>query len=132
MEVKNKLFEEISEQFRIMSTQAVMRSQLIAQKLNLNSTDLESIEVLIRVGRTTAGILAKYTGLTTGAITGVIDRLVKAGYAVREYDPKDRRKVFVTINEKNITENIDPFYTSLSIFRNAVNKLFEHRIEFNH
>jgi DNA-binding MarR family transcriptional regulator len=115
-DMSKKIFEDISEQFRIMSTQAVMRSQLIATKVKINPTDLESIEILYRLGRTTAGILATHTGLTTGAVTGVIDRLVRAGYAKREYDPRDRRKVFVALNTKNIEEKIFPHYASLAIY----------------
>ena len=45
----------------------------------------------------TAGRLAELTGLTTGAITGVIDRLEKAGYVRRERDESDRRKVFIAV-----------------------------------
>ena len=91
-----------------------MRSQMIAEKLKINPTDLESLEVLLREGKATAGRLAKHTGLTTGAITGVIDRLVHSGFAVRESDPKDRRKVLVVPNMKRITEEIIPLYSSIS------------------
>ncbi len=112
--MKKDVINGISEKIRIMSTQAVMRSQIISDKLNINPTDLESIEILYRIGKATAGMLAQQTGLTTGAITGVIDRLVKAGFAKREYDPDDRRKVYVNLNLKNIIEQIIPLYNSIS------------------
>jgi DNA-binding MarR family transcriptional regulator len=120
--MKKKLKDEFKQQLQIMSTQAVMRSQMIADKLKINPTDLESIEVLYREGKTTAGKLAEYTGLTTGAITGVIDRLVHAGFAMREPDPEDRRKVFVTLDMKKITEEVVPLYDSIS---GSVDKLLE-------
>jgi DNA-binding MarR family transcriptional regulator len=52
-------------------------------------------------GRMTAGRLAELTGLTTGAITGVVDRLEKAGFVRRERDEVDRRKVFIVTVPEN-------------------------------
>lgn len=52
----------------------------------------------------TAGRLAELTGLTTGAITGVIDRLEKAGFVRRERDEADRRKVFIMIVPENVAK----------------------------
>ena len=60
-------------------------------------------------GRMTAGRLAELTGLTTGAITGVVDRLEKAGFVRRERDDSDRRKVFITPVPERLME-IGRFY----------------------
>ena len=57
----------------------------------------------------TAGRLAEVTGLTTGAITGVVDRLEKAGLVRRERDPDDRRKVFIATVPENIAK-VGRFY----------------------
>jgi DNA-binding MarR family transcriptional regulator len=57
---------------------------------------MDCMDFLNIEGRMTAGRLAELTGLTTGAITGVIDRLEKAGFVRRERDQGDRRKVFIT------------------------------------
>jgi len=65
-----------------------------AARLGVNLTDYECLD-LIGLGRVTAGDLARLTGLTSGAVTGVIDRLEQAGLARRERDPADRRKVYV-------------------------------------
>ena len=70
-------------------------SHALAERAGINSTDLECLDVIQLRGPITAGALAKATGLTTGAITGVIDRLERAGYAVRERGAEDRRKVMV-------------------------------------
>ena len=112
--MKKKIKEEINQQLAVLSTLAVMRSQIVADKLGINSTDLESLEVLSREGKATAGSLAKHTGLTTGAVTGVIDRLVRSGFVARELDPKDRRKVFVVLNMKKLSEEVFPLYDSIS------------------
>jgi DNA-binding MarR family transcriptional regulator len=76
------------------SGQGVLYSQAVAARLGIHSTDLECLDWILR-GPVAAGALAEATGLTTGAITGVIDRLEKAGFATREPDPNDRRKVMV-------------------------------------
>ena len=60
----------------------------------------------------TAGRLAEVTGLTTGAITGVVDRLEKAGLVRRERDEDDRRKVFIAIVPENVAR-IGKFYEQL-------------------
>jgi DNA-binding MarR family transcriptional regulator len=73
----------------------VLFSHAMAERAGINSTDLECLDVILLRGPLTAGALAEATGLTTGAITGVIDRLERSGYARRERDAEDRRKVMV-------------------------------------
>ncbi|MDD9268521.1 MarR family winged helix-turn-helix transcriptional regulator [Paenibacillus sp. GCM10023248] len=77
------------------SARAVMFHQLISNKLGLNATDHKCLDFLNRTGPVTAGQLAQLTGLTTGAVTSVIDRLEQAGYVTRDKDPDDRRRVVV-------------------------------------
>lgn len=76
----------------------------IARRMGVNQTDFECIDVIWLRGRVTAGELAQAVGLTTGAVTGVIDRLEKAGLARRERDPGDRRKVYVSVLPGTIAE----------------------------
>jgi len=59
------------------------------------ATDLEMMDILSTHGPLTAGRLAELTGLTTGAITGVVDRLEGSGFVRRERDANDRRRVIV-------------------------------------
>jgi DNA-binding MarR family transcriptional regulator len=70
---------------------------LAAQRLGVNETDLLCLNVIESRGGVTAGELAAEAGLTSGAITGVVDRLERAGYARRERDPDDRRRVAITV-----------------------------------
>lgn len=81
---------------REVSGLAALVGQRVAERLALNPTDLECLDVIARKGPVTAGELARASGLTTGAITGVIDRLEEAGFARRERGSEDRRKVLVT------------------------------------
>jgi DNA-binding MarR family transcriptional regulator len=66
-----------------------------AESLGVNSTDLIAGTYLSDMGPVTAGELAKEMGITTGAMTVAIDRLERAGFATRENDPHDRRKVII-------------------------------------
>ncbi|HCM28435.1 MAG TPA: MarR family transcriptional regulator [Treponema sp.] len=118
----NKTKEEFNEQLRVMSTQAVLRSRAVADRLGINPTDLETLEILMREGKSTAGTLAKSTGLTTGAVTGVIDRLSRSGFAARESDPDDRRKILVALNGKKVMEEIAPLFRSIA---DAVDELLD-------
>jgi DNA-binding MarR family transcriptional regulator len=61
----------------------------------MGPNDLKCAELLVRSGPMTAGQLARATGLTTGAITGIVDRLEQAGWARRSADPGDRRRVII-------------------------------------
>ncbi len=74
----------------------LLHQHVIARSIGLHVTDAECIDFLQEMGPSTAGDLAKTTGLTTGAITNVIDRLEKAGFVKRGPDPTDRRKVIVS------------------------------------
>ena len=82
---------------RELSTVSVFLHQAIASKIGLNVTDTRCFELMSRYSDEplTAGHLARAIGLTTGAVTGILDRLEKAGLVERFRDPSDRRKVFV-------------------------------------
>lgn len=79
---------------RGLGTASAMFNHAIAERLGLLPTDWDCLS-LLEAGPVPAGYLAKHTGLSTGAITGVIDRLEAAGYVRRARDPNDRRRVLV-------------------------------------
>src|ERR1700729_655376 len=74
-----------------------LMSQAAAERIGINPTDLNCLNILSLGGQLTAGQLAQATGLTTASITGVVDRLEEAGYVRRERDPRDRRRVVVRL-----------------------------------
>ena len=90
-------------------------SQAVAEKLGLSQTDLLAMDLISSNGRVTAGHLATHLHLTTGAITGLIDRLEQAGFAVRQDDAQDRRRVVVvpTAKGERISELFAPLATAL-------------------
>src|SRR6266581_4426897 len=74
-----------------------LMGQAAADRIGINATDLNCLNILSFSGHMTAGELARATGLTTASITGVVDRLAEAGYVSRERDPHDRRRVVVQV-----------------------------------
>jgi len=92
---REEIIQAINEKFREMSTETIMFHQAIANVLGLHITDHKCLDLIYRFGAMPAGRLAELTGLTTGAVTGIIDRLEKAGYVRRTNDPKDRRRTIV-------------------------------------
>src|SRR3954464_9439450 len=81
---------------RELSTRTILFHQAVADCLGIAATDHKCLGFIAEADHpVTAGELATLTGLTTGATTGVIDRLEGAGLAFRERDPRDRRRVVV-------------------------------------
>lgn len=96
------LMTELEHAIRRSTGSGAIFSQTVANYVGVSSSDLECLDFLNLEGRVTAGRLAEVTGLTTGAITGVVDRLEKAGFVRRERDDEDRRKVFIAPVPENI------------------------------
>ena len=94
---KKDLVSELIGEFRAAGNQDSAFDNLAAERLGLNGTDLHCINIIENSGGLTAGELAAQAGLTSGAVTGVIDRLERAGYARRVRDPDDRRRVLVEL-----------------------------------
>jgi DNA-binding MarR family transcriptional regulator len=95
------------------AVKTVLFQQAIGDRLGLNTTDLICLSFLSDAEPLTAGQLAEATGLTTGSVTAMIDRLEKAGYAQREKDPTDRRRVIVRPVTERIERDIAPLYASI-------------------
>src|SRR5438445_8750621 len=106
------LLQELENALRRSSAQGVIFGQTVANTVGISGSDLECLDFLNLEGRVTAGRLAEVTGLTTGAITGVVDRLEKAGLVRRERDHAYRRNVFIAIVPENVAK-IGRFYVPM-------------------
>jgi DNA-binding MarR family transcriptional regulator len=95
MSNKEEIIQAIIAKRREMSTETIMFHQSVADVLGLHITDHKCLDLIRQYGAMPAGRIAELTGLTTGAVTGIIDRLEKAGYVRRANDPKDRRRTIV-------------------------------------
>jgi DNA-binding MarR family transcriptional regulator len=87
--------------------------QAAADRIGLNATDLNCLNILSFSGQMTAGELAKATGLTTASITGVVDRLEEAGFVQRERDAVDRRRVVIHLNLQKAFGTVAPVFAPM-------------------
>ena len=108
---------------REFSTSLVLFQEAIAARLGLNATDYRCLDVILRKGQMTAKALAEEARLTTGAITGIVDHLEKAGYVERLGNPVDRRSVIIRpiITHKGLERKLGDAMVS---YRAAMSKLF--------
>lgn len=120
---RRELLEKLRDLGREMSTQTVFLHQAIAQSVGLNATDTKCIDLILRSsdGSVTAGRLSDMTGLTTGAITHIVDRLEKRQFVERVRDTRDRRKVLIRIRPESL-EPLIPKYE-------AIGKAYMHLVE---
>ncbi len=105
--------ERLHRAIRVTSAQSNLFSSAVAARLGITVNDLECLDIIHLHGPLTAGALAERTGLTTGAITGIVDRLAAVGFVRREPDPDDRRRVIVRTQPK-AGEKVQPLYNSLA------------------
>jgi DNA-binding MarR family transcriptional regulator len=90
---KRQLIDDLITAFRVSGNQDNAFDNLAAERLGVSRTDLHCLNAIENSGGLTAGQLAAEAGLTSGAVTGVVDRLERAGFARRVRDPDDRRRV---------------------------------------
>jgi len=92
---REELLHELGDAVRASQRSTDKFDELVSQLLGVNRTDSRCLDILEQHGQVSAGELSHEAGLTSGAITAVIDRLERAGYVRRVADPGDRRRVLV-------------------------------------
>ena len=97
---------EIAASLQTFAARHLVHSLLAAEALGLAPTDLMGMCLLQLHGPATPGWLAEMTGLSTGAVTGMVDRLERGGYATRAQDPRDRRRVIVAPDLERFARDI--------------------------
>ncbi|GGI45318.1 putative HTH-type transcriptional regulator YcgE [Paenibacillus marchantiophytorum] len=110
------LQENFTLRMRGLGTRTVLYQQNVAASLGLYNNDYISVDILREKGPITAGELSKLTGLATGSVTALIDRLEKNGYVRRENDPKDRRKVIIVPvyeYKEEVSSTYHPLHTEM-------------------
>ncbi len=99
---------------RELSNAVIFFHEAIAAHLGMSAAEWKCLGLLDQHGPSTASRLAELSGFTTGAITGIVDRLERAGYVRREAHPTDRRSVIVqALNVKGLRERVVPIFQSL-------------------
>lgn len=113
--MEDEVTKRIRKLSQLHSYTAIQTHEAIARKAGLSGTDHKYLGFLIQKGQMTAGELSHLTGLTTGAVTGLIDRFEKKNLVARKFAEGDRRKVIIEPNTENIMALLVPLYQD---FRN--------------
>ena len=118
--MKEELLTQIRKLNQQYSYTSLQMHEAIGRKAGLSGTDHKYLGFLIVKGEMTAGELSKLTGLTTGAITGLIDRFEKKKLVKRQFAEDDRRKVIIKPDTEKIMALFEPLYKE---FRSETEKL---------
>ncbi|HEY6398162.1 MAG TPA: MarR family transcriptional regulator [Solirubrobacteraceae bacterium] len=94
---REQLLAELGDEVRASQRTTDVHDDVLCELLGVNRTDGRCLDILDQTGPMTAGQLAQASALSTGAVTAVVDRLERAGYARRFSDPADRRRVVVEL-----------------------------------
>jgi DNA-binding MarR family transcriptional regulator len=122
-EVPADVLERFSVYARETSALTVLFHSRVAERMGLSPTDEKCLDLALRAeGPITAGRIAELSGLSTGAVTGVIDRLERAGYVRRVRDPHDRRKVLVEVTVREEGELGDLFAGAQDTLREVLSR----------
>lgn len=97
---RDELAAEVADEIRAFQTAVDAFDEAVADRLGINRSDLRCLDLLERHGAMTAGELARASGLTTGAVTRLLDRVERKGYARRVRDSVDRRRVLVELTPR--------------------------------
>lgn len=106
---REEILEDFGKAIRAYQTSNDNWDQALADLAGMNRTDMRCIDLIDQAGGMTAGELARAAGLTTGAVTAVVDRLERAGYARRVADPADRRRVRIEVTPQ-VWERAQPVF----------------------
>jgi len=110
---KDELFIELTKSIRDNQAANQKLDDAVCRALDINRTDGRCFDILDHHGPMSAGSLAAAAGLTSGAVTAVIDRLEEKGFAERQSDPADRRRVLAGITDKG-REEARRFYNPMA------------------
>ncbi len=110
---RDELIAAINLEVRRSQNRADAYDEFVADSIGLNRTDQRALDVLDQEGGATPGLLAERMGLTSGAITTVLDRLERAGFVRRVRDEEDRRRIHVEVTDL-VREKIWPFYEPMA------------------
>ncbi|MEV6415589.1 MarR family transcriptional regulator [Kribbella sp. NPDC051718] len=110
MSTRGELAAELQERMVRFIADVILFNHAVSAKVGLGGSDSQFMTLLQSHGPLTPRQLSEHTGLTSGTVTGVIDRLEGIGLITRQPDPNDRRKVLVTPSFEAIQEKLAPLY----------------------
>jgi DNA-binding MarR family transcriptional regulator len=99
---RDSTVDAVLRKLRRVNLEGSVFGQRVAIRFGLSESDIEALQALIDMGASTAGALGDLMGLTSGAITRLIDRLEQSGYVRRVPDPADRRRVIIEVQPDKV------------------------------
>jgi DNA-binding MarR family transcriptional regulator len=126
---KRKIFDELVYEVRRSQNATDRFDQAVADTIGINRTDMRCLDVISREGPVPAGRLADETGLTTGAITTVLDRLERRGFARRVRDPNDRRRVLVELTPEAFQGSVNYYAAHMELSERLYRRYTEEQLE---
>lgn len=131
MKSRKTLTDNFRNELMRSGTLTVLLTNAIANKIGLSANEFETIDIIRNRQPITAGELARACGLTTGAITGMVDRLERKGFVKRRRDDQDRRRVYIeTVSDPARWQVISDGYQPLALMlRDYVNTLSDEDVE---
>jgi len=132
MKSKEELMGELSQSVQRSGTLTVIHTNAIADKIGLSATEFEAVDIITNNQPVSAGQLATFCGLTTGAVTGLVDRLERAGFVRRKSDPEDRRRVLLEhVQVPQIESKVRQLYQPIAIaYESLLSKYTPEQLEF--
>jgi DNA-binding MarR family transcriptional regulator len=117
--------EEYNRLHRDLATAVIAFHEAGARRLGMTAAERKCAGLIAEFEGATPKQLAEATSLSTGAITGIVDRLERAGYAKREPNPADRRSVIVRPrNTDRLARESLPIFASLTEAMNLLNSRY--------
>jgi len=107
---KSALIGRVFTEFRRVIANVVIYNDYVAQQTGLSASESQFMHLLALNGAMTPSELAVASGLTSGTVTGVLDRLEESGFVHRERHATDRRKVVVVLDEAKVSAAMAPYY----------------------
>ncbi len=117
--------ERVVDGFRRAIAAIVLFNEQVAQRTGMSLTESQFMHLLALHGTMTPSELGRESGLTSGTVTGVLDRLEELGFVKRQRHPSDRRKVVVVLDEARVNAELAPYFASQAALLAAVIARFE-------
>ena len=132
MKSKEELMSELNQSVQRSGTLTVIHTNAIADKIGLSATEFEAVDIITNNQPVSAGQLATFCGLTTGAVTGLVDRLERAGFVRRKSDPGDRRRVLLEhVQVPHIESKVRQLYQPIAVaYETLLSKYTVEELEF--
>src|SRR5215467_2207709 len=101
---RRRLVNTIKESLRELSIQLSLLNHQVSTRVELKDTDLDCLDLIDRTGPLSPSALARRAGLHPATVTGILDRLERAGWVARDRDPGDRRAVVIRVRRERAAE----------------------------